>query len=208
MTMVRQGRRGLVTVIASACTALLLAGLAGCGSDAEAEAEESPRYELPTATPTPELTEPPWETDLTLSSAEKKAVDEAYLIVGKYSKAANDVTADATADPQIAMRYLSGRAAEDFEEHMNRMRSEGRRSKGYGKHDYHHVIEVSAATPEESTVQFSSCRNLEDFDTFDDTGKSLKNETVDPYVIEYTVTSAASTEWTVSNIESPGRPCD
>lgn len=199
----RYGGRGVV--ISASLSAIVLVASGCTGAD---EAEPTPSFASSTADaePSPELTEPPYETELNLTPDEKKAADEAYEVLVNYTKANNEVLADSGRDPDRALQFVSGELRDEHVESFESMADAGEVAVGGVSHRYHHLDELEKSSASEGEAVFESCLDFSNFDLLDKDGKSLDGGDTDPSVVRYSLDGWGS-DWSLSDIEFTEYSC-
>ena len=199
--------RGRGVVMGASLSALVLVA-SGCTGAEEAEPTPSFASSTADAEPNPELTEPPYETELNLTPDEKKAADEAYAILVKFINAYNRVGADSGSNPERALKYASGDVESEYRSSFRDFEQDGLRVVGGVTHKYHEVSDVSiqGSEPGEGNVEFQSCVDFSAFDLVDEAGQSQAGEDTRPFIVVYTV-SKEDGGWKFSELRNTDETC-
>lgn len=198
--------RGRGVVMGASLSALVLVASGCTGAE---EAEPTPSFASPTADadPSPELTEPPYETELNLTPDEKKAADEAYDVLVNYIKANNEVMADSGGEPDRALQYTSGELRDKQAEEYESMTEQNEVGVGGVTHTYHRLEQLDLRDKEFGEAVFESCVDFSRFDIRDRDGKSLAGVDTGPTFTVYTLQQVGR-DWKNVDIEFPEYTCD
>lgn len=198
--------RGGGVVMGASLSALVLVASGCTGAE---EAEPTPSFASPTADadPSPELTEPPYETELNLTPDEKKAADEAYDVLVNYIKANNEVMADSGGEPDRALQFVSGELREEHVESFGSMADAGEVAVGGVSHRYHHLDELEKSSGADGEAVFESCLDFSNFDLLDEDGESLSGGDTEPSIVRYSL-DGSSSGWSLTDIEFTEYSCD
>lgn len=199
---------GRGVVMGASLSALVLVA-SGCAGAQEEEPTPSFASSTADAEPSPELTEPPYETELNLTPDEKKAADEAYDLMVRFRKADSRVAKAPGQSPEDSLQYLDGKMLEDYEQGYAEMAKAGERSVGVIRHRYYDLTDVSlhAGGGEDGSVEFSSCQDYTDFDIVDESGESMKADGVVERPVVYKLT-ANDKVWKIIESDYVDGECD
>lgn len=197
---------GRGVVMGASLSALVLVA-SGCTGAPEEEPTPSFASSTADAEPNPELTEPPYETELNLTPDEKKAADEAYDVLVNYIKSNNEVLADSGGDPDRALQYTSGELRDKQAEEYESMTEKSEVGVGGVTHTYHRLEQLDLRNNEPSEAIFESCVDFSHFDILDRDGNSLAGVDTGPTFTIYTL-QLVGRDWKNVDIEFPEFTCD
>lgn len=197
--------RGRGVVMGASLSALVLVASGCTGAE---EAEPTPSFASPTADadPSPELTEPPYETELNLTPDEKKAADEAYDVLVEFIDAYNQVAADSGSDPDRALQFTDGELYEKHSAGYAEMAENGEKQVGDIVHRSHHLDQVEISDEADGSIQFESCVDYSQIDVVDADGKSVAAPELEPIVVFYEFQNRGSA-WKLGSVEFTDESC-
>lgn len=198
--------RGRGVVMGASLSALVLVA-SGCTGAEEAEPTPSFASSTADADPSPELTEPPYETELNLTPDEKKAADEAYDVLISFTAAYNAVATSGYENQDVALRYAGGSFREAYEEGFDEARSNGETATGSVVHNYHLLSDLTLEDDGGGEALFESCVDYSKFDLLDSEGESLKADDLEPFIADYSL-QRENNEWLIVQAERPGYGCE
>lgn len=198
--------RGRGVVMGASLSALVLIA-SGCAGAQEEEPTPSFASSTADAEPSPELTEPPYETELNLTREEKTAADDAYQVLVSFTSAYNTVATSGYENQGDALRYAGGSFREAYEDGFDEARSNGESATGTVVHQYHLLNDLTLDDNGGGEALFESCVDYSNFDLLDSEGKSLKADDLEPFIADYSL-QRQNNKWLIVKAEQPGYECE